>query len=57
LRLNQDLDQYLVNPHGLLSHEISASSLVKIDINGNIIENGSSTYGVNRAQFVLHSAV
>jgi adducin len=46
-----------VNPYGLMSHEISASGLVKIDISGNIVDNGSTTYGVNRSQFVMHSAV
>lgn len=55
--MNQDLDHYLVNPHGLLAHEITASSLCKIDINGNLIENGSTTYNANRLLFQLQSAV
>ncbi|CAF4699102.1 unnamed protein product, partial [Rotaria magnacalcarata] len=30
-------------------HEVTGSSLVKVDIAGNIIDPGSTTYGINRA--------
>lgn len=56
-RLSQDLDTYLINPFGLLSHEVTASSLSKIDINGNIIEHGSTTYNINKSLFKLKSAI
>jgi ribulose-5-phosphate 4-epimerase/fuculose-1-phosphate aldolase len=46
---------FLINPFGLLFEEITASSLIKIDISGNILE--PSDYPVNRAGFVIHSAV
>lgn len=39
-RLNQDQEHFLVNPYGILFHEITASSLVKIDMQGNIVEQG-----------------
>jgi ribulose-5-phosphate 4-epimerase/fuculose-1-phosphate aldolase len=48
-------DQFLINPFGVLFRDITASSLVKIDIDGNIIED--SPYEVNPAGFVIHSAV
>jgi ribulose-5-phosphate 4-epimerase/fuculose-1-phosphate aldolase len=45
----------LLNPYGLLFDEITASSLVKIDMDGNTVED--SDYEVNRAGYVIHSAV
>jgi ribulose-5-phosphate 4-epimerase/fuculose-1-phosphate aldolase len=47
----------LINPFGLLYEEITASSLVKIDIEGNILDPGTTPYGINRAGYVIHSAV
>jgi len=57
VRLNQDLDQYLVNPFGLLYHEVTASSLIKLNSTGAVVEQGSTTYGVNKPSFSLHSAI
>lgn len=37
--------------------EITASSLVKIDIRGEVIDPGATTLGVNQAGFTLHSAI
>ncbi len=48
-------DQFLINPFGLLFRDITASSLVKIDLDGKII--GESPYDVNPAGFTIHSAV
>ncbi len=46
---------FLINPYGLMFDEITASSLVKIDLDGNIVlDNG---YTVNEAGFVIHSAI
>lgn len=47
----------MINPFGLLYHEITASSLVKVDFHGNVIDEGSSRLGINQAGYVLHSAV
>lgn len=46
---------FLINPYGLLFEEITASSLVKIDLDGNPV--GESDYPVNPAGFVIHSAI
>jgi ribulose-5-phosphate 4-epimerase/fuculose-1-phosphate aldolase len=46
---------FLINPYGLNYDEITASNLVKIDIDGNVI--GHTDYPVNTAGFVIHSAV
>jgi len=48
---------FLINPFGMLFSEITASSLVKLDIEGNILDPGSTKYGVNRAGYVIHSAI
>lgn len=53
-------DQFFINAYGLLYEEITASNLIKIDQDGNIIEKphfGDPDYGVNRAGFVIHSAI
>ena len=44
---------FLINPYGLLYSEVKASNLVKIDIDGNKLDD--SPYPVNRAGFVQHS--
>ena len=46
---------FLINPYGALFEEITATSLVKVDLDGNIV--GDSTFPVNPAGFVIHSAV
>ena len=46
---------FLINPYGLNYDEVTATNLIKIDINGNMVE--ASPYAVNEAGFVIHSAV
>jgi ribulose-5-phosphate 4-epimerase/fuculose-1-phosphate aldolase len=48
-------DQFLLNPYGLMFDEITASNLVKIDLEGRQVE--ESSYGVNAAGFTIHSAI
>jgi ribulose-5-phosphate 4-epimerase/fuculose-1-phosphate aldolase len=51
---------FLINAYGMLYEEITASSLIKIDLDGNILEKpdfGDLDYGINKAGYVLHSAV
>jgi ribulose-5-phosphate 4-epimerase/fuculose-1-phosphate aldolase len=55
LRVPGTEDHFLINPYGLLFDEITASSLIKTDIEGNKLS--ESPYEVNRAGFVIHSAV
>jgi ribulose-5-phosphate 4-epimerase/fuculose-1-phosphate aldolase len=47
--------EFLINPFGLAFDEITASSLVRIDLDGNVI--GDGPHGVNNAGFTIHSAV
>lgn len=46
---------FLINPYGMLFEEITASSLVKVDLHGNKLDD--SPWPVNPAGFVIHSAV
>ena len=54
-RVPESDDQFLINPYGLFFDEITASSLVKIDLQGNKVED--SPFPVNPAGFVIHSAI
>ena len=46
---------FLINPFGMYFEEVTASSLVKVDLDGNIVM--ESPYGINPAGFTIHSAV
>jgi len=48
-------DQFLINPYGMMFDEITASSLVKIDMHGNKLDD--SPFPVNPAGFTIHSAI
>lgn len=47
--------RFLINPYGLLFEEITASSLIAVDQEGNKLN--ESPFQVNRAGFVIHSAI
>lgn len=46
---------FLINPYGMLFEEITASSLVKVDLDGNKVMD--SEYDINPAGFTIHSAI
>ena len=48
-------DHFLLNPYGVHFSEITASSLVKVDLDGNIVQ--KTDHVINPAGFVIHSAV
>jgi ribulose-5-phosphate 4-epimerase/fuculose-1-phosphate aldolase len=47
----------LINPYGMLYDEITASSLIKIDLEGRTVLQPDHDYSVNAAGYVIHSAV
>ena len=47
----------LINAYGMLYEEITASSLIKIDLDGNTVLQPEHDYSVNAAGYVIHSAV
>ncbi|XP_036231588.2 protein hu-li tai shao isoform X3 [Bactrocera oleae] len=56
-RLKVDQENFLVNPYGMMYHEITASSLNKVDMQGQVVEQGTTNFGVNKNHFALHSVV
>jgi ribulose-5-phosphate 4-epimerase/fuculose-1-phosphate aldolase len=46
---------FLINPYGLFFGEMTASSLVKIDLDGNILQ--ETPHFINPAGFTIHSAI
>ena len=55
LRVPGPKPTYLLNPHGMLFHQITASSLVKLDFEGKIA--GPTEWPVNRAGVAIHGAI
>ncbi|WP_116328425.1 class II aldolase/adducin family protein [Cupriavidus taiwanensis] len=56
-RLPGDKDTFLINRYGVLFDRMRASDLVRIDVDGNILESDPSEKPVNRAGFTIHSAI
>ena len=50
-------EHLLINLYGLLYKEITASSLVKIDVEGNVIAKPDTDYGINKSGYVIHGAI
>ncbi len=48
-------ERFLINPYGVFFEEITASCLLKIDVNGNVV--GETPYFSNPAGFTIHSAI
>jgi ribulose-5-phosphate 4-epimerase/fuculose-1-phosphate aldolase len=55
VRLPDAERRYLINPYGLNYNEVTATNLVKVNLAGEAVE--GSTYPVNQAGFVIHSAI
>ena len=51
-------ERLLINPYGFMYEEITASSLVAIDLTGKVLLNPhGDDYGINQAGYVIHSAI
>nr|XP_029494049.1 beta-adducin-like isoform X6 [Oncorhynchus nerka] len=57
LRVSKEQEHFLVLPNGLAYGEVTASSLAKVNILGEVVERGSTTLGVDLDSFSLHSAI
>lgn len=55
VKLPGDEEHFLINPYGLHYSEVTASNLVKVDVEGNVID--ETPYKVNPAGMVIHSAI
>lgn len=56
-RIPGEGEHYLINPYGMLYDEITASSLVKIDVEGQTLLQPDHGYNVNVAGFYLHAPI
>src|SRR5258708_20111342 len=56
-RIPGSQDHLLINLYGMLYKEITASSLVKIDVEGEIIWKSDTDYGINKSGYVIHGAI
>ena len=50
-------EHFLINPFGMLYEEITASSLIKIDLAGKIVANANPEYSINLPGYVIHGAI
>uniref|UniRef100_A0AAY4BDG0 Class II aldolase/adducin N-terminal domain-containing protein n=1 Tax=Denticeps clupeoides TaxID=299321 RepID=A0AAY4BDG0_9TELE len=57
MRVSKEQEHFLVLPDGLAYGEVTASSLVKVNILGEVVERGSTNLGIDLAGFSLHSAI
>lgn len=60
MRVPGEEGAFLINAYGMMYEEITASSLIKIDVEGNVLSKpdfGELNYGINKAGYVIHSAV
>ena len=55
VKIPGDDEHFLINPYGLHYTEVKASNLVKVDIEGNKVDD--SPYAVNPAGLVIHTAI
>jgi ribulose-5-phosphate 4-epimerase/fuculose-1-phosphate aldolase len=56
-RISGTPDHLLINLYGLLYKEITASSLVKIDLDGNVLHKPDTDYGINVSGYVIHGEI
>ena len=56
-RITQDYEHFLLMPYGMLYPEVTASCLVKVSLQGEVLDAGSTTLNINRTAFSLHGAV
>lgn len=57
LRVSKEQDHFLISPKGVSCSEVTASSLIKVNILGEVVEKGSSCFPVDTTGFSLHSAI
>ncbi|XP_062905613.1 alpha-adducin isoform X3 [Mobula hypostoma] len=57
VRVSSEQEHFLIVPFGLLYSEATASSLVKVNLQGDVIDRGCTNLGINQAGFTLHSAI
>ncbi|BFZ01094.1 hypothetical protein BsWGS_04138 [Bradybaena similaris] len=57
VRVSSENEHFLLNPFGLTYSEITASSLIKVDVKGDVLDPGSTNLGPYRPGFLVHAAI
>ncbi|VEL24796.1 unnamed protein product, partial [Protopolystoma xenopodis] len=57
VRISRNHEHFLIKPLGLLYHEVTASSLLRVDSKGEVWDGGSTILGINLSGWLLHSSV
>ncbi|XP_018617915.2 beta-adducin isoform X2 [Scleropages formosus] len=57
LRVSKEQEHFLVLPDGLAYSEVTAGSLTKVNVLGEVVERGSTALGIDTDGFSLHSAI
>lgn len=56
-KLDKHCERILMHPFGLHYNEITASSLLKLDMNGNIVDQGSTNFELNKPGYIIHTGI
>ena len=56
-RVPGEPEHFLINPHGMLFREVTASSLLKAHLDGRVVLKSELEYGLQQAGYVIHSAI
>uniref|UniRef100_A0A7N6C103 Class II aldolase/adducin N-terminal domain-containing protein n=1 Tax=Anabas testudineus TaxID=64144 RepID=A0A7N6C103_ANATE len=57
VRVNKEQDHVLISPRGLSFPEVTAANLVKVNMIGDVVDQGSTDLGVDRFGFAPHAAI
>uniref|UniRef100_A0A8D0DBW0 Adducin 3 (gamma) b n=1 Tax=Sander lucioperca TaxID=283035 RepID=A0A8D0DBW0_SANLU len=57
VRVNKEQDHVLISPQGLSFAEVTAANLVKVNIIGEVVDQGSTDLGIDHFGFAPHSAI
>ncbi|KAI1230147.1 hypothetical protein IHE44_0010539 [Lamprotornis superbus] len=57
LRVSKEQEHFLVAPQGLACSEVTAASLVKVNVLGAVVEQGSTSFAPDARSFSLHAAI
>jgi len=56
-RISQDYEHFLLAPYGMFHNEVTASALLRVSLQGEVLDQGCTTLGICRNTFSLHAAV
>uniref|UniRef100_A0A665XCJ9 Gamma-adducin-like n=1 Tax=Echeneis naucrates TaxID=173247 RepID=A0A665XCJ9_ECHNA len=57
VRVSKEQDHILISPRGLSFAEVTAANLVKVNIIGDVVDQGSTDLGIDRFGFAPHAAI